>query len=322
MRRSRVRFVDFPRGYCSRGGRFAILFDMKTQTRFSRRTEATPATPTNALQPPKKNKRIWTFCSSLVALYLLLNIGGKCRIVAREYEIIDPRIQAETRICIVSDLHGATYGRNQQSLLSVIENTRPDVVLLLGDLFDQHGKNSNTVALLGELSNRYPCYFILGNHEYKTKNIQQVLAQIHEANIPILAGTSVRLDSGIRIFGVDDGKAGKLKQLRQIREAGDERRDTEYSILAIHVPNGVESYLPYSFDLMLSGHTHGGQIILPGLLNGLYAPGQGFFPKYTGGQYDLGKTTLIISRGLSRKPFWLPRVCNPPEVVLVDCKPV
>ncbi len=256
-----------------------------------------------------------------MALYLLLNIGGKCRIVTREYEIIDPRIQAETRICIISDLHGATYGKNQESLLCVIENTQPDVVLLLGDLFDQHGKNSNTVALLEELSNRYPCYFILGNHEYKTKNIQQVFALIREANIPILAGTSVRLDSGIRIFGVDDGKAGKLKQLRQIREAGDERNDAEYSILAIHVPNGVASYLPYSFDLMLSGHTHGGQIILPGLLNGLYAPGQGFFPEYAGGQYDLGKTTLIISRGLSRKPFWLPRVCNPPEVVLVDCKP-
>jgi predicted MPP superfamily phosphohydrolase len=83
----------------------------------------------------------------------------------------------------------------------------------------------------------------------------------------------------------------------------------------------MQSYLPYGFDLMLSGHTHGGQIILPGLLNGLYAPGQGFFPKFAGGRYELDNMTLIIGRGLARKPLWLPRVFNPPELVLVDLKP-
>lgn len=264
---------------------------------------------------------LWSVLVAIVVLYLLLNIGGKYHVVTREYEISDPRIARETRICVLSDLHNARYGANQSRLLLAVAQAKPDVVLLLGDLFDQHGSNANTTALLRELSSRYTCYFVMGNHEYKTKQIQQVITQIHAAGIPILAGTSVRLDSNVRIFGVDDGMAGKLKQLRQIRQAGSERNDTEYSILAIHVPNGVQSYLPYGFDLMLSGHTHGGQIILPGLLNGLYAPGQGFFPKFAGGRYDLDKTTLIISRGLARKPLWLPRVFNPPEIVLLDLKP-
>ena len=238
-----------------------------------------------------------------------------------EYEISDSRITRETRICVVSDLHNALYGARQEQLLREIERSKPDVVLLLGDLFDQHGSNDNTISLLNELSDRLTCYFVMGNHEYKSKGISWVLAQIRSAKIPILAGTSVRLDSNIRIFGVDDGMAGKQKQLRQIRQAAGERSNAEYSILAIHVPNGVQTYLPYGFDLMLSGHTHGGQIVLPGLFNGLYAPGQGFFPKYAGGRYDLGQTTLIIGRGLARKPLWLPRIFNPPEIVLVDLKP-
>ena len=265
---------------------------------------------------------LWRVLSALVALYLLLNIGGKCRVVISEYEISDPRITRETRICVLSDLHNARYGANQSQLLEAVEKSKPDVVLLLGDLFDQHGSNANTTALLRALSGRYPCYFVLGNHEYKTKQIQRVIAEIQAANIPILAGKSVLLDSNIRIFGIDDGMAGKLKQQRQIKQAGNERNSEEYSILAIHVPNGVQSYLPYEFDLMLSGHTHGGQIILPGLVNGLYAPGQGFFPKFAGGRYEFDRTTLIISRGLARKPLWLPRVFNPPEIVLIDLKPL
>ncbi|MPN49853.1 hypothetical protein SDC9_197477 [bioreactor metagenome] len=125
----------------------------------------------------------------------------------------------------------------------------------------------------------------------------------------------------MRLFGIDDGLGGKAKQKKQLLAAAAERRDDEFSILAIHVPNDVESYLPYGFDLMLSGHTHGGQIILPRVLNGLYAPGQGLLPKYGGGRYDFEGQTLIISRGLARKPIWLPRVFNPPELVLVDLKP-
>jgi predicted MPP superfamily phosphohydrolase len=129
-------------------------------------------------------------------------------------------------------------------------------------------------------------------------------------------------ETTVQIFGVDDGQGGKAKQLWQIANAGSKRKDDVFSILAIHVPNGVESYLHYGFDLMLSGHTHGGQIIIPYILNGLYAPGQGFFPKYGGGRYDFGQQTLIISRGLAQKPLWLPRLGNPPELTIVTLKPV
>ena len=84
-----------------------------------------------------------------------------------------------------------------------------------------------------------------------------------------------------------------------------------------HRPDYIDLYRQYPFDLVLSGHTHGGQVCIPLLVNGLFAPNQGWLPKYAGGQYDVEGTCLVISRGLSYNPR-LPRVFNPPEVVIVD----
>ena len=86
-----------------------------------------------------------------------------------------------------------------------------------------------------------------------------------------------------------------------------------------HRPDFIEDYSRLGFDLVLSGHTHGGQVRIPFLLNGLYAPNQGYFPKYAGGLYDVGGTRLLVSRGLSYYPE-LPRIFNPPEIVLMEIK--
>ena len=86
-----------------------------------------------------------------------------------------------------------------------------------------------------------------------------------------------------------------------------------------HRPDLMEYYVSLGADLELSGHAHGGQLIIPGVLNGLYAPYQGFFPKYAGGEYALDNTTMIVSRGLCKND--LPRVFNRPELVVVDIVP-
>jgi len=287
-------------------------------------TERIPAP--SAVAPATKRRRLfWKILCALVALYLLINIGGKARFVTRTYEIEDERIHSDVRIAVVCDLHGALYGSGQSDIITALEQAQPDVVLLLGDLFDQYGKNEKSYVLLDALSGKFNCYFILGNHEYKSGALKQIRAALEAAEIPILSGESAMVDvdgTQVQIFGIDDGLGGTKKQQQQLADAAAQRSDDIFSILAIHVPNGVESYLDYGFDLMLSGHTHGGQIIIPGLINGLYAPGQGFFPKYGGGRYDFGDQTLIISRGLARKPLWLPRVFNPPELVIVTLKPI
>ncbi|PKM41319.1 MAG: hypothetical protein CVV04_02385 [Firmicutes bacterium HGW-Firmicutes-9] len=262
--------------------------------------------------------------SAITALLVLLNWGTKTRFVSRYYDLTDARIHDEVRIAIVSDLHGAQYGERQSDLVAALEAENPHVVLLLGDIFDQRGISENSIELIRVLSGKFNCQFIPGNHEYKSGDLGVIRDLLEEVNIPNLAGESILLeinDTRVQIFGVDDGMAGKQKQLQQIADAAALKSDDIYSILAIHVPNGVESYLHYGFDLMLSGHTHGGQVMIPVMLNGLYAPGQGVFPKYGGGRYDFDKQTMIISRGLSQKPLWLPRLGNPPELTFVTLKP-
>jgi predicted MPP superfamily phosphohydrolase len=263
--------------------------------------------------------------SSIAALLVLLNWGTKTWFVSRYYELSDARIHDDVRIAIISDLHGALYGEHQGELIAALEQQNPHVVLLLGDIFDQHGIDESAKELINALSNRFNCYFVPGNHEYKSSSLGVIRDLLQQAKIPLLTGASTMLsveETRVQIFGVDDGQGGKSKQLAQIADAADQRNDQIFSILAIHVPNGVESYLHYGFDLMLSGHTHGGQIIIPGLPNGLYAPGQGIFPKYGGGQFDFGEQTMIISRGLSQKPLYLPRLGNSPELTFVTLKPV
>ena len=276
---------------------------------------------------PAKNRhprRTGVFLAAIAALLALFNWGTKTRIVTRYYEITDARIHDEVRIAIGCDLHGAQYGKKQSDLIAALEEASPTVVLLLGDIYDQDGIESHAVELIDALSSRFTCYFVPGNHEYKSGELNMIRNLLRESNIPNIAGETVTVqvkDTQVQIFGIDDGQGGKAKQLWQIEIAAKQRKSDVFSILAIHVPNGVESYLHYGFDLMLSGHTHGGQIILPHVLNGLYAPGQGFFPKYGGGRYDFGKQTLIISRGLSQKPLWLPRFGNPPELSIITLKP-
>ena len=91
-----------------------------------------------------------------------------------------------------------------------------------------------------------------------------------------------------------------------------------YTILLAHRPEYYETYCNYSFDLVLCGHAHGGQWRIPYLINGLYAPNQGIFPKYAGGRYDGDKTTMIVSRGLDIETTWVPRIFNRPELVIID----
>ena len=89
-------------------------------------------------------------------------------------------------------------------------------------------------------------------------------------------------------------------------------------MLLTHRPELIDKYNEYNFDLILSGHAHGGQWRIPFILNGLIAPNQGLLPKYTGGLYKFGNNNMIVSRGLARESTIIPRLFNRPELVIID----
>jgi predicted MPP superfamily phosphohydrolase len=133
----------------------------------------------------------------------------------------------------------------------------------------------------------------------------------------------------ILVAGIEDPYKKKKEDPRYDQEAAMEREFREldglggYKILIAHRPENIDKYRRYSFDLVVSGHAHGGQWRIPRLLpNGLYAPNQGLFPRYTGGLYTFpraggGDLILVVSRGLSvRRPFF-PRIYNRPELSVI-----
>lgn len=127
----------------------------------------------------------------------------------------------------------------------------------------------------------------------------------------------------INICGVDDPDVVRYtsdgKPIMEQLKAAETASGTEhFTVLLSHRPELIETYKQFDFDLVLSGHAHGGQWRIPFVLNGLYAPNQGVFPQYAGGRYDYENGTMIVSRGLARESTPVPRVFNRPELVIIE----
>ena len=264
------------------------------------------------------------FAMLLLALLVGLIIPGlDDRLNVVHYGIDAEEITEPLRIALVTDLHSCAYGEGQQELIEAVDAEEPDIILLGGDIFDHKLPDDNTEAFLAGIAGRYPCWYVTGNHEHSAgeERFRRQMAILDELGIERLGGQSILYAADGQRFtlcGVDDPEAWHYspeeyeKQVRNL--AGAEG----FSILLAHRPEYIGLYAECGFDLVLSGHTHGGQWRVPGIINGLYTTSQGLFPKYAGGKYEIGDTTLIISRGLARETTRIPRIYNRPELVIVE----
>ena len=160
-----------------------------------------------------------------------------------------------------------------------------------------------------------------GNREH-WGDIDIFLYVFEDAGVTILRNEYMKMEiksQPLVIYDVDDTDYTRPSDYGQFFEGMTPLDKDAYNILLSHRPDPIETYAEQGFDLVFSGHAHGGQVRVPLFLNGLFAPDQGWFPKYAGGQYLVGETTMVVSRGLSYYPD-LPRVFNPPEVVLVTLR--
>jgi predicted MPP superfamily phosphohydrolase len=230
-------------------------------------------------------------------------------------------------IVLVSDLHSDIYGRDQSPLLSLIYEASPDIVVLAGDIFDDRVSHLGTRLLLAGIRKdlpETPVFYVTGNHEYDGGEVEEILKELSAFGVTVLSDDYVEIEvNGLRLVvaGVEDPNK-KLSDpfYRAASADGTLKRAAlvgAYKILVCHRPEIAKRYAEYGFDLLLSGHTHGGQVRLPPLINGLYAPGQGLFPRYSGGLYRVGGASLVVSRGLTTRRPLLPRLWNPPELVVV-----
>lgn len=272
-------------------------------------------------------KKHWWILPVLAILVVLTLIALDERLILRTYTVVSPKLTAEVRLAVVTDFHSSD---NADDVVAMVASCAPDAVLMVGDMFDDDTANrptERTLSLMRQLSALYPCYYVSGNHEAWTGEMDALYQQTEEAGVTVLrmsSGVLTVRGQRIALCGVPDPYemvfSGAPDTEEQLRQALEDVDSADFTVLLAHRPEMLAKYAQFPLDLVVSGHAHGGQVRIPGVLNGLYAPNQGWFPKLAGGAYTQDGTTLIVSRGLAVRTR-LPRIFNRPEVVLVRCVP-
>lgn len=293
-------------------------------------------------------KNIWNHRATYIIIGGLLILAAAAldtSISVPKYEIITDKVENPVRIVLLTDFHSSSYGENQQVLINAIKAQNPDVLLFAGDIAEDVRSHKHTEELLSAVSKDFPCFYVTGNHEEWSGEADKIKELVRSCGVTVLEGESTLFDADgqkIRISGVDNS----MPQA-QLENCRNEAADDIFTVFMSHRPDHVDLYSGNGFDLVVCGHAHGGQVLIPGfrkgekyiedsgvtristhgkgkasaIMNGLYAPNQGIFPKYAGGEYLLadGSTEMIVSRGLCKNT--LPRVFDRPEVVVIDILP-
>jgi len=283
------------------------------------------------ISKPKRTKRIIIWSAVLLALTAIIISAFYSGLVVRRYSIKTDKLEEgqSVRIVVIADLHSKHYGEDQHQLIEKIKKQNPDIIALPGDIIDDNESEDGAVAFLEGIRGIAPAYYVLGNHEVWSGEWERMKEMVAEYGITVLTneGETVSVN-GVKlcICGIDDPEILKYSDAPEICSMQKEEEllcgfsdldDDTFNVLLAHRPERFYMYQNYDFDVVFSGHAHGGQIRIPGLVNGLFAPNQGFFPKYAGGEYKENGQTMIVSRGLGFNAV-VPRIFNPPEVVVVD----
>lgn len=248
---------------------------------------------------------------------------------------VKSNVNKNMRIAQISDLHSKEFGRDNNTLYKVIMDQKPDIIVATGDLIDSNMKRINEIIeFCSRLNNKIPVYYILGNNEMRCSRVKEIVEKLKEKNINVLENeiSKIKIKGNIiNILGLAEKRVDKGEMFYSKVNSRYKVENVEVlfkrleklegiKIVLSHYPENFESvgnysYNKYNFDIMFSGHAHGGQFILP-VLGGIFAPGQGLFPKYYKGVYG-EKNKLVVSRGLGNSGFPL-RLFNRPDIVVVD----
>ena len=260
----------------------------------------------------------------------------RCFHVTR-YRIISQKLsnlKKPKKIIFLSDLHNYCYGKENEPLFRAVVREKPDLILVGGDMLlrKDHSSYEHTVKFLSRLPAVCPVYYANGNHEQKMKerprkykrSFWDYKRQLEKAGIRFLENESVTLlwdENRIRITGLEIPLLGYERWTRnRISKADIEARIGEageaYEILMAHHPAHIPAYHDWGADLILSGHYHGGVMRIP-FIGGVVAPDFTLFPNYSGGCYEIGDGTAVVSKGLGVHSVPI-RLFNPAEIVVME----
>ena len=285
----------------------------------------------------KKTKRI-VFALLLLVIICLIGIYevyiSYNKITVSDYNIKSNKINNSVNLVTISDLHDNQLGENNEDLINEINSLSPDIILFVGDGVNSDSKDSKVVTnLMKQLCKNNKVFYSLGNTDidYIEAGTSDLLKELEDIGVIVLDNEYKDINVNgniIRIGGMYAyafGLNGNNDVDKDTMEDGvydflNEFQNTDnYKIMMAHRPDSFifgNASKVWDVDLVVSGHNHGGQVVLP-FVGGLYGGDQGWFPEYDKGLFDLNKIKILISSGLGSGKQKLPRFNNPPEVVNV-----
>lgn len=243
-----------------------------------------------------------------------------------KHEIESEKIENPIKIIQLTDLHDSVFGANNRKLIKKIKSQNPDIISMTGDMTNSDTENfSSLIYLIEELNKIAPIYFSLGNHELENKYKDEIINKVKDAGAIVLDGSCKDIiinNNKLRIGGVYDYIIPNMDKIKSTYTFSQEFDNTNnFKLLLSHIPDSYvlwDGFKVINPDLVLSGHYHGGLIRIP-FKGGIFAPEQGYFPKYDAGKYNIDGNDIVISRGLGTASK-LPRINNIPEVSLIILK--
>lgn len=281
----------------------------------------------------KRRNTLFIIISLIIIVSFLIFIDNN-RLTISNYDFVSEKIPSSFdgfTIVHLSDLHNKCFGKNQNYLINKITQCSPNIIVFTGDIISRNDRNlKNAEIFIRRIVKICPVYYVEGNHEkYCTKYNNYFVPFLKGIGVTVLRNESVQCKSDgqiitlggimdpVYITSLDyDVSERRKKYISLLSKAIP--KDDSFKILLSHRAEFFEHYSQAGADLIFSGHTHGGQIILP-FLGGVFAHDQGFNPQFYAGKYFLDNSCMIVSRGLGNNSF-IPRINNPPEIVCVKLK--
>ena len=260
----------------------------------------------------KKFKRALCVILTLFVAFSIVTLWGNITLSVEKLSTNPEKLNIEEgyKIAHISDYHNTKNPFLNNAVISSLQEEQPDIIFITGDLVDCRKTDiQKGIDFVSQVIEIAPVYYVTGNHECNVSidsqsDFDNMISDLEALGVEVLRGekSEIKLENGeiINVYGIDDpyfhcssmlevtGTTNELCSELEIEEG--------YNVLLAHHPEQLDVYSLYGFDIVFSGHAHGGQLRLFG--QGAIAPDQGLFPKYTSGLYVNGKTYLVVSRGI------------------------
>jgi predicted MPP superfamily phosphohydrolase len=228
------------------------------------------------------------------------------------------KLSKPLKITQITDFH-SNENINFDNLFNSISEFKPDIIVITGDLIDSKTRDMTLALNVLKKSKGITdkVYFVSGNHEIRNVLSEELYNGLSQYGIKVLDNSTDNIEingNKINLLGVSF-----FAESHDFESVYKSVSENEYNLLLSHSPNRPIIHLNKNIDLILSGHTHGGQVRLP-FIGGIIAPGQGLFPKYDKGIFRFGNTTLYIDSGLGNSVYPI-RMFNRVQITNIEIFP-